>query len=70
MQPCTTGVTVMILCALWAAYEVDAHHAPDHRYTIWGYINGADGTPLENILVVVTDSHSDGLGTGDLDDGG
>ena len=42
---------------------VHAEHEADHRYTVWGYVKDGDGAPIQQALVVVTDSRGTRLKT-------
>jgi hypothetical protein len=48
-------MVVIVLCGLWATHDAHAEHTVDHRYTIWGYVKDADGAPIQDALVVISD---------------
>ena len=53
---------VGFLLVFWGGDSLRAEHAEDHRYTIWGYVKDTEGTPLRDVLVVVTDGQGSRLG--------
>lgn len=56
------AVSIVLLWDLWETHDATAEHTVDHRYTIWGYVKDASGTPLRDVMVAVADSGGSRLG--------
>jgi hypothetical protein len=56
-------IVVVMLAVLAAGSNVHAEHTADHRYTVWGYVTNADGEPIKDALVAVTERPDVRLGT-------